>query len=82
MVEDIEESVLGPLTDQILDIVHNQDLNLHIECKEICEFVLHIDCIHILGLELVSCHIQNYLLRELLLDGKTYGLGDMSLSKA
>ena len=80
MVEDVEEGVLRPLADEILDVVDDEDVDLHIVRQEIGELVADVYSVHILGLELVAGDIEDHQLRELLLDRDAYGLGDMGLS--
>ena len=80
MVEDIEEAVLGSRGCEILDIVHYEDVYPLVEGYEI-HYAVAFHGIHILGLEFIASHIEDYLIREILLDVYADGLGDVSLSK-
>ena len=64
-----------------VNIIDDEHVHLHIECKEVCKLVPYIDSIHILGLESVCRNIENYQLRIPLLDLDTDSLRKMSLSK-
>ncbi len=81
MIEHIEERVLGALSQEVLDVVHQQDVDLHVERHEIHEAVpLH--GIHILRLELVTGHIQDHEVRIAFLDGDAGRLDKMRLAEA
>ena len=60
---------------QLLDVIHNQHVHLRVERKEVCELVVHVDCVHILCLEPVGRYIEDNQFRELFLDCESYGLG-------
>ena len=81
MIEYIEERILRALTHEILDVVHDQHIHLHIEGEEVSELVPHIDSIHVLGLEPVCRDIKDYKIRIFLLDGDTDSLCKMSLTE-
>ena len=81
MIEDIEESILSSLSHKILDIIHDEDIDLHIECKKVCKLVLHMHCIHILSLESVGRYVKYDKLRIFLLDLDTDSLSKMGLAK-
>ena len=82
VIEDIEESVLVSLSLQILNVIHYEHVDLHIETEKISQFVVGIDSIHILSLELVSGNIENREFRMLLLDRVAYSLGKMGFSQS
>ena len=77
----MEECILRPWRGKFLDIIHYKHIHLHVERKEVSQFVIDIDCIHILCLESVGRHIEHDLLRILFLDGYSYRLGYMRLAK-
>ena len=81
MVEDVEESRLGALAGQVLDVVYNKDVDLHVVGQEVRELVAHVHGVHILGFELVAGDIEHHEFGELLLDGKTGRLGDVGFAK-
>ena len=81
VIEDIEECILRTLSHKVLDIVNNQYIHLHIECEEVCKFVLYINRIHVLGLEPVCRYIQYHQFRILLLDLDTNRLSKMGLAE-
>ena len=81
VVEHVEEGILAPLSHEVLDIVDDEDVHPHVVRKEIREFVVDVDGIHVLGLELIPGNIENDEVGEFLLDGDTDGLGEMSLAK-
>ena len=81
VVEDVEECILSALTHKILDVIHNEHIHLHIECKEVSKLVSHIHRIHILSLESVRRNIKHYEFWVLLLDLDTDRLCKVGLSK-
>ena len=81
MVEHIEEGVLGPLPHQVLDIVHDEDVDSLIESDEIHNPVA-LDGIHVLGLEFVPGDVENHLFLVFLLDGDADGLRDVRFPEA
>ena len=81
MVKDIEKSILSALTDQILNVIHDQYIHLHIEGHEVSQLVLDSGSIHELGLKPIGRYIKHYELRIFLLDGNTDCLGDMRLAQ-
>ena len=82
MIEYIEERILSTWSYKILNIIHDQDIHLLIERKEVCELILDIYCIHELSLESACRHIQYYKIRILLLDGDTDCLCKVCLTKS
>ena len=81
VVEDIEEGILGALSHQILDVIHNQDVHPHVIGHEVHQPVAFTG-FHILGLELVPRHVQDNEFREFLLDLDAGCLGDVRLAEA
>ena len=57
VVEDIEERILGTLSHEVLNVVNYKHIHLHIECKEVSQFVPDVDSIHILSLESVGRNV-------------------------
>ena len=82
VVEDVEHRILRPLALQALDIIHDEHVDLHIECQEIREFVAHEHGIHVLGLELAARHIEDNQLGIFLLNGVSDSLGDVCLAQS
>ena len=82
MVEHVEECVLCTWAEQVLDIIDNKDVDFHVECQEVGKLVPDIDSIHILSLELVSCNVENYLVRIFLFNGDTDGLRQVRLAES
>ena len=82
VVEDVEHRILRSLTLQALDIIHDEHVDLHIECQEIREFVAHEHGIHVLGLELAARHIEDNQLGIFLLNGVSDSLGDVCLAQS
>ena len=81
MIEDVEERSLRTRTDKVLDIVHDQHVNLHVGGQEVGPLVPDIRGVHILGLELVAGDIKHHEFRIFLLYGNSYGLGEMGLAE-
>jgi len=82
MIEDVEEGRLVALPYQILDIVDDEYIYLHIISQEVGELVADVHCVHVLGLELVAGHIEDYEVREFLLDGKADCIGHVGFAQA
>ena len=80
VVEYIEESILGALAGQVLDVVHNEHVNALVEGDEIYNPV-PLPGIHVLGLEFMAGYVQDHQFRELFLDGNADGLGDVRFSQ-
>ena len=56
VVENIEEGILRGRSDELMDVIHNEDINPHVISHEIRELVL-VYGVHVLGLELISSDI-------------------------
>ena len=82
MVEHVEERILRARAEQILNIIDNKDIDLHVECQEVGKLVPDIDSIHVLSLELVSSHVENYLVWIFLFNGDTDGLRQVRLAES
>ena len=82
VVEHIEERALGTLSLQVLDVVDDQDIDLHIEGQEVGQLVADVDGIHILRLELVAADIEDDEVRILLVDADADGLREVRLAEA
>ena len=81
MIEHIEESVLGPLTLQVLDVVHDQHVDSLVESDEIHDAVSLVG-VHILGLELVPAYIEHLKVLETLFDVNADGLRNVRLAQS
>ena len=81
MVEYVEEGILRAVAGKILNVIDDENVHLHVEGHEICELVVHI-CLHILRLEPVGRHIENYEFRELFLNCDTDCLSKVRLSES
>ena len=81
VIEHVEERILRPLPLQILDVVDDEDVYLHVEGQEIRQLVVHVDGIHELCLELVAADIEDDEVRILLVDADADGLGEMRLAE-
>ena len=82
VIEYIEDRTLRTWTLEILDVVDDEDIHLHIEREKVCKFVLSVCRIHILDLEPVCRNIENYKFRIFLLYGNTDSLSKVSLAKS
>ena len=80
VVEDIEESVLGCRADEVLDVIHDEDVDALVEGDEVNDTVA-LDGIHILGFEFVTRYVEHDLVLETLLDVDADGLGDVRLAE-
>ena len=80
VVEYVEESILGALAQEVLDVVHYEDVDSLIESDEVHDAVAF-HGIHILRLEFVSGDIQHLQVLETLFDVNADGLGDMRFAQ-
>jgi hypothetical protein len=81
VVEYVKEGTLSTWALKILNIVNDENVNLHIECKEVSQFVADIRSIHILNLEPVRRNIKNHKFRIFLFDCDTDCLSKVCLSE-
>ena len=80
MVEHIEERILRSLALEVLDIIHEEDIDPHVVCEEIGKLVPH-RSVHVLGLELIPGHIEDDQFWIFLLDFVTDRLNQVSLAE-
>ena len=81
VIEYIEECILAARALKILDIVNDEDIDLHIECQEVSQLVTDICRIHILDLEPVGRHVKHHKFRIFLLYCNTDCLCKVCLAK-
>ena len=73
MVEDVEESILGTLAHQVLDVVYDEDVDALVKRDEVHDAVA-LDGVHVLGFELVAGDVQHL---EAFFEFDADGLGDV-----
>ena len=59
MVEYVEEGILRGRADELLDVIHDEDIDPHVESHEVRQLVLYVHGIDVLSLELIAGHIED-----------------------